>query len=81
MGLIAKEVTTIYSELLSGTYIEKNYPSYLDYIQAEETYLQSDKYQKDKLYWDTQFQTIPENDSFSVRQAKEEVFTCAGDRA
>jgi len=81
LGLIAKEVTTIYSELLSGTYIEKNYPSYLDYIQAEETYLQSDKYQKDKLYWDTQFQTIPEIASLSVRQAKEKEITCAGARA
>ena len=60
LGLVAKEVTGIYSELLNSTYEEKYFPSYLKYIKAEKEYINSDKFNKDKAYWDEVFKTIPE---------------------
>ena len=35
LGLIAKEVTAIYSDLLASTYERKDFPSYLNYINFE----------------------------------------------
>ena len=60
LGLIAKEVTGIYSEILNLTYDKKTFPSYLNYINTEKEYINSDKFIKDKEYWDSVFKTIPE---------------------
>ncbi|MGL5675519.1 MAG: amino acid adenylation domain-containing protein, partial [Cellulosilyticaceae bacterium] len=35
-------------------------PSYLDYVQSEQQYIQSEKYQKDQAYWLSQFAMAPE---------------------
>ena len=60
LGLIAKEVTNIYSNLLTNTYVEENFPSYTNYIESETNYINSDKYKKDKEFWDEAFKTVPE---------------------
>ena len=39
---------------------EKNY-SYVDFIQDEAEYLNSEKAQKDEEYWNSVFETTPEN--------------------
>lgn len=80
LGLIAKEVTTIYSELLADTYEEKNYPSYLHYIEAENNYKNSDKYLKDKAYWEEVFKTIPEVASLNTAQEGKKEISCRGNR-
>ena len=81
LGLIAKEVTRIYSELLAGTYEEHDYPSYLNYIEAENDYKNSDKYIKDKAYWDDVFSTIPEIASIpSTKKDSQKAVSCEGKR-
>ena len=49
-----------YSALLKGETFEDIETSYVNYIEAEEEYLQSEKYFKDKEYWNDVFRTIPE---------------------
>lgn len=80
LGLIAKEVTTIYSELLANTYEEKNYPSYLNYIEAENNYKDSEKYLKDKAYWEEVFTTIPEIASLNFSKESQKDISCQGSR-
>lgn len=60
-GLGASEIIKIYTRLVKKEPIDDiTYPSYIDYITSEEKYLQSDKYNKDKLFWNEMFQTVPE---------------------
>lgn len=80
LGLIAKEVTTIYSELLANCYEEKNYPSYLSYIETEKNYKDSEKYLKDKAYWEEIFKTVPEVASLQTFKEEKKEISCEGKR-
>lgn len=81
LGLIAKEVTGIYSKLLNNTYEEKQFPSYINYINNEKEYINSEKYIKDKAYWDEVFSTVPEVASIpSMKDNKNISHSCNGAR-
>ena len=81
LGLIAKEVTGIYSAILNNTYEEKQYPSYINYINNENEYINSEKYIKDKAYWDEVFTTVPEVASIpSMKDNKNIAHSCKGER-
>ncbi len=79
LGLVAKEATTIYSELLNDNYEEKNFPSYINYINNEIEYINSEKYIKDKEYWDDIFKTVPEVASIPSNY-KSSAHSCVGAR-
>ncbi|MFR2533862.1 MAG: amino acid adenylation domain-containing protein [Clostridia bacterium] len=59
-GLLASKVITIYTALLENTENLVAPTSYLSYILSEKDYLSSDKFEKDKAYWDSVFDTVPE---------------------
>ena len=60
-GFIASEIIRIYSLLLKNENTDDMvYPSYVDYIYAEQEYLQSEKYKKDKDFWNKIFEVVPE---------------------
>lgn len=81
LGLVAKEVTNIYSELLNNSYEEKQYPSYINYINSEKEYINSDKFNKDKAYWDEVFKTVPEVASIpSMKETNSKNVSCKGNR-
>ena len=40
--------------------IPDTYPTYIDYIDSEKEYIKSDKYIKDKEYWENLFKQVPE---------------------
>jgi len=81
LGLIAKEVTGIYSSILNNTYEEKQFPSYINYINNENEYINSEKYIKDKAYWDEVFTTVPEVASIpSMKDNKNITHSCKGAR-
>ena len=82
LGLVAKEVTRIYSALLNNTYEEKQFPSYTNYINNENEYINnSEKYIKDKAYWDEVFATVPEAASIpSMKDSKNVSISCKGER-
>ncbi len=64
LGIVVNEIMEIYSSYLKQEeYQEKDATlySYTNYIASEQEYKKSDKYQKDKLYWNEVFSTIPES--------------------
>lgn len=61
LGLVSQEVIHIYSKLKNNCYEEEtSVSSYVEYIESEQKYLNSEKYQKDQQYWEEKFSTIPE---------------------
>ncbi len=61
LGIVANDIVRIYSCLLNGEEVSKNEDfSYLNYIDSEKEYFASDKFKKDKEYWNNIFNTIPE---------------------
>ena len=63
LGNMANKIVNYYSLFLNNNSSElentKN-DSYIDYITSENEYKNSSKYKKDKDYWNTLFETIPE---------------------
>ena len=57
-NLIASKVATIYSALKKGENPSVPPASYLDYINSENEYINSEKYIKDKEYWEDSFKNI-----------------------
>lgn len=61
LAFICNEIIKTYSDLKQNKEVEtKAIYSYIDYIKAEQEYLESEKYQKDKAYWEEKLKTIPE---------------------
>lgn len=63
LGIMGNEIVTYYSCLLNNNSQEieniEN-PSYIDYIISEKEYRNSKKFEKDKEYWNSLFQTVPD---------------------
>ncbi|MBW7473808.1 non-ribosomal peptide synthase/polyketide synthase [Paenibacillus oenotherae] len=82
MILTINDIIDTYLALAGGKEVaEEQQSSYLDYLPAEQEYKGSDRYQKDKGFWNDKFKTLPEftslkpTDSYSIRtEADREVF-------
>lgn len=60
-GLGGSEIIRIYSMLLKNENIDNiSYPSFAEHIDSEIEYMNSDKYIKDRTFWQDTFKTIPE---------------------
>lgn len=59
-GLLASKVINIYSAFLKDEVSPEVPTSYTNYIASEKEYLVSSKFDKDKDYWNSVFETIPE---------------------
>ncbi len=60
LGLISTGIINNYYNLLHNLPLINYEYSYQDYIISDKNYMQSNKFEKDKLYWDSIFETIPE---------------------
>ncbi|MFN2746574.1 amino acid adenylation domain-containing protein [Bacillus sp. z60-18] len=74
MTLLGNRITDIYLKLAGGeTDLEAVQPSFTEHIQSELEYEESKRFQKDKAYWNAQYEVIPEpvslkqSDSYQVR--------------
>ena len=71
MSLLVTKIIDIYSCLLKNQTISvENAPSYIDYIESEQKYLESEKFRKDKLFWEDKFNTCPSCTSFSQKNSQ-----------
>lgn len=70
LGLISREIIEEYNRLQENNAIIEDSPtySYLEYIESEKEYLESNRYQKDKEYWENKFITIPSVASLSTKK-------------
>ena len=60
LGLFAQNLMQEYNKLKNNEELLDSGNSYLEYINSENSYKQSKKYQLDKEYWNKMFETIPE---------------------
>lgn len=60
LGLVAKQAIYNYNLLLCGICDNFSSSNYFDYCISEKKYLNSDKFEKDKKYWNEVFSTVPE---------------------
>ena len=59
-SLVASKIVNIYSCLKNNKEITEASSSYIEYINSENEYLNSEKFNKDKIFWDNLFKTVPE---------------------
>lgn len=59
-AILGSSIAKIYADLKNNVEIDKNTPSYKDYILSEQEYLKGDKFRKDEQYWNEQFESIPD---------------------
>lgn len=59
-GLVVNEIMDYYEKIINSQIIDNQNPSYLDYITSEREYLNSEKFNKDKEFWNEIFKTVPE---------------------
>ena len=58
-GIIGPEVVSNYSKLKKNEKISPKEYSYVDYIEAEQKYLSSPRFQKDKSFWNDLYMDVP----------------------
>ena len=81
-GLVVNEIMGYYEALIKNQEIssEPN-PSYIDYINSENEYLNSEKFKKDKIFWNEIFDTVPEVATIpSMHQESSKEIDCASKR-
>lgn len=59
-GLVVNEIMDYYEKIINSQIIDNQNPSYLDYITSEQEYLNSEKFNKDKEFWNEIFKTVTE---------------------
>lgn len=61
MGLMTRQVIDFYSKIKSGRPVDESpNPSFIDHLHSNEEYERSDRFEKDKAYWNNKFETLPE---------------------
>lgn len=59
LALIVQDVSATYNALLNGQALPSAPPSYQDYVQASQVYLQSAVADEDRVYWQQCYQELP----------------------
>ena len=81
MSLVLEEIYQNYLHIIAQEEIDLTpNPSYLDFIQSQNKYMTSDKFQKDNEFWQEQFKTLPNVVSFKNNmkvsiQANRKIYT------
>ncbi|WP_068774886.1 non-ribosomal peptide synthetase [Paenibacillus sp. FJAT-26967] len=66
--ILTDQIAQEYWKLLAGdtANIAESAPSYFDYLDSEQKYLQSDRFVKNKLFWNEKFKVLPEGLMYST---------------
>lgn len=71
LSLFVNEVMEIYTALMNNETLDSTmYPSYLDYLVSEQTYLTSSRFQKDAAFWQDLYSFEPELASVNLPSKK-----------
>lgn len=60
-GRIATTIGNLYDNINKIDFVEEEIPSYIEYIKTEKEYLDSEKFAKDKLFWETYLDGVTES--------------------
>ena len=69
-GIIANQVDEAYRNLTYGTDYDIWQADYTEYVQTEMDYFASERYKKDKAYWENKYTTQPEKSMIKMLPAK-----------
>ena len=69
-GLMANQVDKAYHNLADGSDYDIWQADYTEYVQTEEKYLVSERYKKDKTYWENKYTAQPEKSIIKMLPAK-----------
>ena len=83
LSIFISEIMGIYSSLTRDDFsYNTNFPSYVDYIKSSDDYFNSNKFNKDKEYWNGVFDTSPDLTYISYNKAaSSDVSDISADRA
>lgn len=60
LGITVNEIINYYSSLIKNELYEPKLYSYIDFYKSEQEYLLGSRFEKDKEYWSTVFETVPD---------------------
>lgn len=83
-ALLMRQISECYNSLIENGNLAKLNPdnfSYIDYLNSEKEYKSSDKFIKDKEYWNKIFETIPEVATVYSSKASNASLSCKAERA
>lgn len=81
LGLICKKIVHEYSLLISErTKNKSETTSYINYLETEKQYINSNRYQKDKAYWEKIFANTPNIATIPSKDTYISPFSCKGNR-
>ena len=60
LEITAKSISNIYYSLLNSEEIPVTETSYVDYINKEKEYMKSSRFEKDKIFWEETYSTVPD---------------------
>ena len=68
LNLLGNQLIDIYQKIMrSEDLTDHHRPSYLSYMEKEQQYLQSSRFQKDRSFWTETYRTVPEHLSLAER--------------
>lgn len=73
LGLFTRTVMKEYNSLTKKTQGENNQNSYLEYMNSEEKYKSTKKYEIDKEYWAKKFEILPDTVTFPSYSAQKNI--------
>ena len=79
-GIICNQIMENYESIINNEEISNEYPSYIDYIHSENEYLNSEKFNKDKFFWNEMFETVPEVATIPTIKQETKEITCSAKR-
>ena len=68
MVLVVNEIMDCYHRLKGEELIENAKPSYIDFVLSEQSYINSNRFLKDKEYWNRKYDIIPEMTTLKPRK-------------
>ena len=83
LGHISSEIVNTYLDLIKNKdiNIDKNIvDSYTDFVESEQSYINSDKFKKDEAYWNEKFNTIPSVASIPSNSSSNHSTSCIAKR-
>ena len=71
MVMMGDEIIRYYTELKEGLKDQTPKRSYIDYLEEENSYLNSERFKKDSAFWLEQFETLPELVGIKARKSRD----------
>lgn len=80
-SLVGTEIINYYEKIINAESLDDiSNPSYIDYIVSEQEYLKSEKFKKDKEFWNGIFNSIPEIATITSINGNSQELSCKSKR-